>query len=287
MVPVCLIARPAPGRAREVRPMAEILNRSIKDVIAEHPGVGDVLNEFGIACTACTVGTCALKDIVLYHEVPEARKAEMWARIGRAAGNGALTPPAAAAHTVKPVSATGFSPPLQRLVDEHVLIKRLLARIPDLIAAMDLETPEGRNHVFAAVDFIRNFADRYHHAKEEDILFKFFDETRDIIRVMHADHRAARAHVMAICEAVERRDAAAAARNLGAYRELLSEHIRKEDDVLYPWMDRELGDREVGELFQAFHRVDAEAFDPGHADNYAHYIERLEQQCSRGKEDRK
>jgi hemerythrin-like domain-containing protein len=41
-----------------------------------------------------------------------------------------------------------------------------------------------------------------------------------------------------------------------AYRELLTEHIRKEDEILYPWMDRELSVKQVGELFSKFNEAD-------------------------------
>ena len=164
------------------------------------------------------------------------------------------------------------------------MIKRLLACVPGLSAHLSLDTVEGRNHVLAAVDFIRNYADRYHHAKEEDILFKYFDESGDILQAMHQDHRTARAHVQAVLQAVDRRDAAGVAQHLEAYRALLTEHINKEDTVLYPWMDRNLEDRAIGELFGAFQRMDTEAFEPGHADRYTQYIQRLEQSYGRGKE---
>jgi len=35
------------------------------------------------------------------------------------------------------------------------------------------------------VDFIRSYADKYHHAREEEILFKYFDEDMAILKVMH------------------------------------------------------------------------------------------------------
>lgn len=265
--------------------MTTILNRAIKDIINEFPEAGKILEDYGIACVACSAGTCRLRDVVVYHDVPEDRKQQMWARIGRATGAGAITPPEPpeGRTPARPAGTdAGYSPPLLRLVQEHVLIKRLLACIPGLSARLALDTPEGRNHALAAVDFIRNYADRYHHAKEEDLLFKYFDESGDIIQAMRDDHGAARAHVQAVLLAVEREDAAVAAQHLDAYRELLTGHIHKEDTVLFPWMDRNLDDRAIGELFGAFQRMDTQAFEPGHAHRYTQYIERLEHTCGRG-----
>ena len=39
-----------------------------------------------------------------------------------------------------------------------------------------------------AVDFIRSYADRFHHAKEEELLFACFDEELDILKAMHESY---------------------------------------------------------------------------------------------------
>lgn len=58
------------------------------------------------------------------------------------------------------------------LVNEHKLILRMIA----LLERNAARTGEGgyRNWQFYldGVDFIRNYADRFHHAKEEDVLFE-------------------------------------------------------------------------------------------------------------------
>jgi len=163
--------------------------------------------------------------------------------------------------TAQKEKSPSYSPPISRLVDEHKQIKRMLALIPAMLDGLDLATEEGRQLVLSAVDFIRNFADRYHHAKEEDILFKLFDENLDILKVMCVEHEAGRAHVAAIVEAANRRDTAAAAEHLTAYGVLLIEHIKEEDEILYPWLDRQLSDTQVGRLFSAFGEVDGRFLD--------------------------
>lgn len=42
-------------------------DRPIKDVLGEHPLIGEVLDRHGIGCIKCSVGTCLLKDVVAVH----------------------------------------------------------------------------------------------------------------------------------------------------------------------------------------------------------------------------
>jgi hemerythrin-like domain-containing protein len=123
---------------------------------------------------------------------------------------------------------------------------------------------------------VRSYADKFHHAKEEDILFKYFDAELDILKVMHNDHETGRAHVRAVLEAVEKRDRTHFSEHLNGYRDLLTEHIKKEDEILYPWMDRELSDRQIGQLFSQFNETDGTFGDA--PIKYENFISKLEEQ---------
>ncbi|MHB9026152.1 MAG: hemerythrin domain-containing protein [Armatimonadota bacterium] len=254
------------------------LDRNIKDLLTEHPALGDVLNDYNIGCVTCSVGTCQLKDIVKFHYLPENQLRELMYRIAKTVDPEAdIELPR---HEEAPESAAPreirYSPPMKSLVQEHELIKRWLALIPDVIAVTDLEKEADRQLILKGIDFIRSYADKFHHAKEEDILFKRFDENQEIIRVMLEDHTTGRNHVKAMLVAVETRDNGLLAEHLLGYRELLSGHIKKEDEILYPWMDRELSTTQIGELFRDFNQAD-NSFDPGMAGHFAQFIERIEQ----------
>ena len=166
--------------------------------------------------------------------------------------------PAAAPRPTAPKTFK-YSPPVQTLVDEHVLIKRFIALVPDLVAVLDLQTERGRQVVLRGVEFIRTYADAFHHAKEEDILFGYAEGTQEVIQVMLEDHTVARAHVKSIVEGVGRHDEGTVAKHLLAYAELLTEHIKREDEILYPWVDRTFTTTQVGELYAAFAAADAKA----------------------------
>lgn len=256
--------------------MDEYLNQGIKDVIGQFPAVGDILTEYDIGCVPCLVGTCLLKDIIDVHNISPEDERELMARIGAA-----IDPDHAPAAPIverkpRPSVKQSYSPPMQMLVDEHVLIMRLVALIPRIIESLDVESAEGRLVVHEAVDFIRSYADKFHHAKEEDILFKYFDETTDIIKTIYVDHETGRAHVRATLQALEAGDAEAVGEHLGAYRELLTEHIGKEDGILYPWLDRGLATAQVGELYSRFNATD-EGFGDA-PQRYEALVSRLEQE---------
>ena len=137
----------------------------------------------------------------------------------------------------------------QALVDEHKLIIRMLA----VLERNALRTARGAygNYRFYldAVDFIRNYADRFHHAKEEDILFEALvtngmPRANSPVAAMLMEHDQGRAYVRAMEQATT--DALAGkpgqdaiiADNALRYLELLKEHIAKEDGILYLLAER-------------------------------------------------
>ena len=42
-------------------------DKAIQDVMADYPGIGDILARFDIGCVTCKVGICLLKDVVSIH----------------------------------------------------------------------------------------------------------------------------------------------------------------------------------------------------------------------------
>ena len=133
--------------------------------------------------------------------------------------------------------------PSGALMIEHRLIERFIGIIRGRLGSSALPDPV---FIDTAVDFFRTYADRTHHGKEEDILF------RDLARVkmdpvhtvmmndLIADHKSARAKVGFIVEQNARyrngdRDAVyGIISTLKALCEFYPVHIRKEDEVFFP-----------------------------------------------------
>jgi hemerythrin-like domain-containing protein len=120
--------------------------------------------------------------------------------------------------------------------------------------------------------------------KEEDILFDYADREAEVIQVMLQDHDRARSLVRASAEAIEARDCAALCSHLLAYRELLTEHITKEDDILYPYIDSQLTTSQVGEVFRRFEEVEGGP-DAEVSGRYQRFIMNLEDQFQPKEED--
>lgn len=237
--------------------MQDFLNMSIKEVIEKHPGVGSLLEEYDIGCVPCTVATCLLKDIVTIHNLPKKDEAVLMYSIEKE-----IYPDRDV--KLKEVieeeekEELGYSPPMQQLVDEHVHIKQLIAYISNVLEPVAQDEKVDKDLILDVVRFIREYADKYHHAKEEDILFDYTDKSLEIINVILEDHVTARRHIKAVMEAVETGNKEEIVDHLTAYQSLLTEHIRKEDEILFPWIDRGLTTRQVGEIYQKFAQANQE-----------------------------
>jgi len=255
--------------------MKTYLNKGIKAVIGEFPEIESILDEYGIGCGPCMVGTCLMKDIVEIHDLSEEKEQELMARIGRIICPG--TQVVVVKKKLKPQTrpkVVTYSPPIKVLVDEHTWIKRFVALIPNIIDRLKSHSAEDRQLIRECIEFIRQYADRLHHAKEEDILFKYFDESKDILKIMHEDHKTARTHVVGMLRALDENNEKALYQHLKAYGHLLIEHIRREDDVLYPWMDRSLSTTQIGKLFEQFRTAEDSA--PYSPREFEEFIQTLE-----------
>jgi hemerythrin-like domain-containing protein len=132
------------------------------------------------------------------------------------------------------------------LMIEHRLIERMLSVIKGVLAKIESEHKVDPVIVDAAVDFIRMYADRTHHGKEEDILFRELKnkplsaEDRRIMRELIEDHVFGRLTTQALVDATNRyRNAdetalADIADKLQTLVEFYPKHIEKEDKVFFP-----------------------------------------------------
>lgn len=267
--------------------MEKYLNTPIKEIITKFPKIADILNEYNIGCVPCNVGSCLLKDIVEIHNLAEDQEQALMVRIAKVVyPDREVQIPKIKRKPPLKSGEIKYSPPLKKLVDEHTLIKKWVAVIPQIVLELDLESEEGKKLILNGIDFIRFYADKYHHAKEEDILFKYFDENLDVIKTMHQDHETARGYVRAISEALDRKDKETILKNLENYHALLTEHIKKENEILYVWMDRNLTLTQVGELFTKFgeaeSKLDKEVIE--RCKNFAQEVEKRMQKQEAKKE---
>jgi hemerythrin-like domain-containing protein len=131
--------------------------------------------------------------------------------------------------------------PIAPLMIEHRLIERMIDVMKEELLLIEKEKKIDPEFIEMAVDFIRTYADRCHHGKEEDILFrdlggkKLTDEHRRMMEELVEEHRWARKVTGRLVEANTRyvqgnKEALSAITDcVKSLVEFYSKHIEKED----------------------------------------------------------
>jgi hemerythrin-like domain-containing protein len=138
------------------------------------------------------------------------------------------------------------------------------------------------------VDFIRNYADRFHHAKEEDVLFKALiangmPKDNSPVAAMLMEHDQGRAFVLGMEAAVQEAQSGRTdvyqtiADNALGYVALLRDHISKEDDILYPLAERVLPETVRGAIVAGYQQAEAESA-VGLSEKYQQLVEAYERE---------
>jgi len=97
--------------------------------------------------------------------------------------------------------------PIGPLMIEHRLIEKMIAVIKKEIARMEQQGKINPEFIDLGVDFIRMYADRCHHGKEEDILFRDLNkkplsgEHKQIVNELVEEHQQGRKIVADLVEA--------------------------------------------------------------------------------------
>jgi hemerythrin-like domain-containing protein len=174
----------------------------------------------------------------------------------------------------------------KQLMDEHEGIRVMLRILVSYCGILESGAGVDADHVERSLDFVRGFADRCHHAKEEEVLFPAL-EAAGVAReggpigVMLKEHNLGRGYIRAAGEAFESyrggepKAAAGMVANLRSYINLLDQHIDKENNVLFVMADRVLSEAKQEELFEAFERIETEKIGIGKHEAYHRLLDEL------------
>lgn len=131
--------------------------------------------------------------------------------------------------------------PIGPLMIEHRLIERAVPLMQNELKKLGKDKTADREFIAAVVDFFRTYADRCHHGKEEDILFKALAkkkitaEHRKIMEELMSEHVYGRETVAKLHKAKDLDEINA---QLNKLIDLYPKHIEKEDKHFFiPVMD--------------------------------------------------
>jgi hemerythrin-like domain-containing protein len=154
------------------------------------------------------------------------------------------------------------------LMIEHRLIEKVLALAAQMAEKIRKENRVDTCAVYSVIDFIKTYADRTHHGKEEDILFKELGQKelsasdRSMMEGLISEHKTARrevAELLAANNAAESGDAgkiSVIADKLKFLAGFYPAHIAKEDKAFFPNTEKYFTAGEQGNMLEEFWKFD-------------------------------
>lgn len=149
---------------------------------------------------------------------------------------------------------------IELMIEEHKNIKRMLVVIRKYCSRILNGENVQYEDFYKIIDFIRNYADKHHHGKEESLLFiRMMEELGPIAEKlikygMNVEHDLGRLHIQELEAAIKRvLDGDMESRldviaNAISYTHLLYRHIEKEDGVVYKYAQNNLPKQTLNRL---------------------------------------
>jgi hemerythrin-like domain-containing protein len=177
--------------------------------------------------------------------------------------------------------------PTEELTREHDAIKVMLSIMDSISGKLENGEHVDAEHLEQILEFLRTFANKCHHGKEEDLLFPAMVDAGipkegGPIAVMLREHKIGRTHIKnmgeGIAEYKKSRDMGIPKiiENARGYSTLLTQHIDKEDNVLYPMADERISAQKQNELQKGFEEVEKNIIGEGKHEEFHRLIHRLE-----------
>ncbi|HEY3488489.1 MAG TPA: hemerythrin domain-containing protein [Candidatus Deferrimicrobiaceae bacterium] len=176
--------------------------------------------------------------------------------------------------------------PTDELKEEHRGVEVMLRIIDRLCGRMTAGQAVPVQHLEQILEFLKVFVDTCHHGKEEEQLFPAMEAAGvpregGPIGQMLFEHEQGRAFVRAMSAAAREYAGGAASGGVAFaaqardYIGLLTGHIGKEDNVLYPLADQLLSPETQAGLSAAFARIEEERVGHGRHDAFHAMMHRL------------
>ena len=160
--------------------------------------------------------------------------------------------------------------PLEALRNEHGLIRHFLDNLALAVEKLENGERPPREVFDKSVQFARTFADKFHHIKEEHMMFVRLAQKKDgvldgEIEALRHQHERARDHIATIAGALDGYAADQPTQtgkileSAAAYVSVLRNHIHKEDHVFFGLAQEALSAEEEEQLQQEFEKASQKA----------------------------
>ena len=174
----------------------------------------------------------------------------------------------------------------KQLMEEHNAILVVLSVMEKIKTKLLNDETINPHHIDEIIDFLRTFADKCHHGKEENLLFPAMERAGipnqgGPIGVMLYEHTLGRNYIQGMTESLagykekEVSSADLLAKNMNGYIALLTAHIQKENNILFAMADQRLSEKEQDALFVQFEKIELEEIGEGKHEEYHQMINRL------------
>lgn len=149
------------------------------------------------------------------------------------------------------------------LLHEHVAIMDALRVLTGIAGKLENGRPTEEGDISDMLGFLKLFADRCHHGKEEGLLFPLLvmaglSTEEGPIRVLLSEHARGRELIRAMESAsFPKLNAGRFAAAVHGYVELLGSHIAKENTIVFPMAEKMLSPHQLDEIGNAFDDYEA------------------------------
>jgi hemerythrin-like domain-containing protein len=149
--------------------------------------------------------------------------------------------------------------PIDTLINEHGLIRKFVEHLSAAVERMEGGDRPPRRFFDNSVEFVRSFADGFHHYKEEHVMFVLLAQKKrgaidgqiEALRYQHERGRALIATMASSLDGYESGDERMTAdllESVSAYASMLRHHIHLEDHVFFPMARAEMSRDDIAEL---------------------------------------
>ncbi len=176
-----------------------------------------------------------------------------------------------------------MSKAIDDLLNEHQAILSAIQILEKIADNCEKDGPVNPGDVQNFIGFLKEFADKCHHGKEEGILFPALvvagiPDRGGPIGVMMREHGTGRQLIQemqaSISPTLDRSRLALAAR---AYAALLRDHIKKENSVLFPMAERILSPNQLAHIYEEFEEHEEKVIGHGRHEQLHALLHELQQ----------